>query len=384
MGIAGNLKTMELAELLQWLDQGRKTGTLVVDDGDVEKRIFFRGGKIISAASTDPKEYLGHFLVSHGYITEAQLAEAVGRQEEQKTLLGKILIDLGHLTDEQLDYMLRLKAEEGIYGLFGWEQGEFRFHDDELPAYQMVPISLDVTGIILEASRRQDEWQRIKTRIPSPLCVPVKVVDDLTAGLELEDEGQRQVLRAVDDQRSIEEIALETHSSEYYVCETLYPQVMQKRLKIVRPRALPDAAVQPPVAAVADGGPVSATTLLRRGEKHLAAGELEQALRYLRAAKSLDPDNQTVALATDNAERGVRQLLLAEGVVPEAVPQLARPMGELLQQRVSAKAGFLLSRIDGTLDVAAILKISPMSQLEGLLVMRELSQSGFVRLRKKA
>jgi hypothetical protein len=382
MGISGNLKTMELAELLQWLDQGRKTGTLVVDDGSVEKRIFFRGGKIISAASTDPKEYLGHFLVGHGYITEAQLAEAVSRQEREKSLLGKILIDMQLLSDEQLDYMLRLKAEEGIYGLFGWEQGEFRFHDDELPSYQMVPISLDVTGIILEASRRQDEWQRIKTRIPSPLCVPVKMIDDLTEGMEIEDEGHRHVLLAVDDERSIEEIALETHASDYYVCETLYPQVMAKRLKIVRPRALAEAApVAVPVST--DHGPVSATTLLRRGEKHLAAQELEQALRYLRAAKSLDPDNQTVALAVDNAERGVRQLLQGDGVVPEAVPQLTKPMAELLQLRVSAKAGFLLSRIDGRLDVAAILKISPMSQLEGLLVFRELAKAGLVHLRRK-
>ena len=56
MSIAGNLKTMELSELLQWLSQAQKTGTLVCDNGQVEKRIFFRDGMIISSASTDPKE----------------------------------------------------------------------------------------------------------------------------------------------------------------------------------------------------------------------------------------------------------------------------------------------------------------------------------------
>jgi hypothetical protein len=378
MGVAGNLKTMELAELLQWLAQGRKTGTLVVDDGTVEKRIFFRDGKIVSAASTDPKEYLGHFLVSHGFITEKQLAEVVARQEAEKTLLGKILVDMGLLAPEQLDRMLRLKAEEGIFDLFGWKEGEFRFHDDELPAYQMVPISLDVTGVVLEAGRRQDEWQRFRIRIPSPLCVPVKVVDDLTAGVELEDEGQRRVLLAVDDQRSVEEIALETHASEYYVCEALYPQVVAKRLKVVRPRALPD-----PAAAPLDGGQVSGKTLLRRGEKHLAAQELAPALRYLRAARSLDPDNQTIQLAAEQAERAIRQALQAEGVIAEAVPQLVRPLEDVLQERVSAKAGFLLSRVDGQLDIAAILKISPMNPLEGLLVFRELTHSGLIRLARR-
>ena len=65
MGITGNLKTMELSELLQWLSQSRKTGTLVIDNGKVEKRIFFEDGKVISAAASDPKEYLLRDCDSH-------------------------------------------------------------------------------------------------------------------------------------------------------------------------------------------------------------------------------------------------------------------------------------------------------------------------------
>ena len=54
MSITGNLKTMELAELLQWLSGAMKTGTLVVENGKVTKQIFFREGMIVSSASTDP------------------------------------------------------------------------------------------------------------------------------------------------------------------------------------------------------------------------------------------------------------------------------------------------------------------------------------------
>ncbi|MCL4840148.1 MAG: DUF4388 domain-containing protein, partial [Thermoanaerobaculia bacterium] len=73
MGITGNLRTMELAELLQWLSQARKTGTLVVRNGTVEKRVIFQDGKILTSGSTDPREYLGNFLVSHGYLSEVEL-----------------------------------------------------------------------------------------------------------------------------------------------------------------------------------------------------------------------------------------------------------------------------------------------------------------------
>ena len=93
MSITGNLKTMELAELLQWLSQGRKTGTLYVDNGKVEKRIFFKDGTIVSSAASDPKEYLGHFLVSKGVISEDDLASAMRLQAEQGRLLGEILVE---------------------------------------------------------------------------------------------------------------------------------------------------------------------------------------------------------------------------------------------------------------------------------------------------
>lgn len=377
MGIAGNLKTMELAELLQWLAQAPKTGTLVIDNGTLEKRIFFSKGKIISAASSDPREHLGHFLVSHGFITEEQLAEAVSRQEAEKTMLGKILVDMGKIGADDLDQMLRLKAMEGIYSLFDWREGEFRFLDDELPVYQMVPISLDVTGLVLEAMRRQDEWGRFREVMPSMQAVPVRVVDDLAgADAELE-EGQRRILLAVDDQRTIEEITLETHASEYYVCEALYPHVKARRVKIVRPRA-------PPMVHSSTGPfqieEPSGKALLDRGERHLAAQEYESAVRFMRAARSLDPDDPNIAHAADRGERTIRTLLQAEGLVLDAVPKLTLRPEEISRVRVSAKAGFLLSRVNGSYDIASILKISPMTQLEALLVFRELVRAGLLKL----
>ena len=375
MGIAGNLKTMELAELLQWLAQGQKTGTLVVDHEDLEKRVFFQKGKVISSASTDPKEHLGHFLVSHGFITEQQLGEGARRQEAEKSMLGKTLVGMGAISAEQLDTMLRLKAQEGIFSLFDWPEGEFRFHDDELPPYEMVPISLAVTGLVLEAMRRQDEWKRIRLVISSMQMVPVKVVEDLIGGDDELEEGQKRVLLAVDDDRSIEQISLETHASEYYVCESLYPRIRERKVKLVRPRALPTPPPDP-----TSGGPMSAESLLKKGLKHLKGHEYEPALRHLRAARNLDPDNQSVQVAVEQGERSIRQQLQKEGVVQEAVPQLALPFEDIARMRVSPKAGFLLTRVNGSYDIAAILKISPMPPLEALLVFRDLVKSGIVKL----
>ena len=77
MGVSGNLKSMSTGDLLQWLSLGQKNGTLVVNNKSVEKKIFFRGGRVISSASNSPREYLGQFLISHGYLTESELMKAM-------------------------------------------------------------------------------------------------------------------------------------------------------------------------------------------------------------------------------------------------------------------------------------------------------------------
>ena len=123
--------------------------------------------------------------------------------------------------------------------------------------------------------------------------------------------------------------------------------------------------------------------LLQEGQQHLSEGELEAALRHFRAARSLEPDDPTIQLVTEQAERTIRATLEKEGVVPEAVPRLARSLDQVTGVRLSPKAGFLLSRIDGAYDVASILKISPMGPLEGLLVFRELARAGLVKLERR-
>ena len=370
MGITGNLKTMELSELLQWLSQSRKTGTLVIDNGDVEKRIFFQVGKVISAAASDPKEYLGHFLVSHGFIDEATLAQAMDMQKETQMLLGKILVTIGAISEENLETMLRLKAEEGIYELFTWPEGDFEFLDEKLPEYTMVPLSIDIPGIVMEGTRRLDEWKAMRQRIPSPLCVPVQVAQ---WAIKEESSGEAKILSLVDDDRTIQEIALQTHSSEFFVCRVLFDQMRQRRLKVVRPRT--EGALGGPSAET-----VNSEALMATAQGYIEQGSFELALRHLKAARSVAPDNQTVRLAVDKAEGVIRDRIEAAGVVLTAVPRLTAAATDLDSVKISPQEAFILSRLDGIYDLQTILKISPMPQLESQVVFWKLLQAGYVEM----
>jgi hypothetical protein len=379
MSITGNLKTMELAELLQWLSQGRKSGTLLINNGRVEKKIFFQEGTIVSSAASDPKEYLGHFLVSHGFIDELTLAKAMEMQEENKMLLGKILLTIGAISETDLDRMLRLKAEESIYEIFTWTEGEFRFADGDLPDYHMLPLSLSVTAVVLEGHQRVDEWKQIRARIPNSSVVPVATRELRTAE---RDPGVEKILALVDDDRTIQEIALQTHSGEFHVCRVLYEQIRAGTLKIVRPRQLKVETEPAPVAAPQEnnGDSVDADALLRVADQHIENREFSRALRHLRAAQNLEPDSNRIKKTVEAAERRVVVAIRQDGIDMKVVPLLDCDPASLDSLDISPQQGFILTRVNGSYDIQTILKITPVPPLEAQVLFWKLHQAGHIKL----
>ncbi len=376
MSISGNLKTMELAELFQWLSHGGKTGTLVINNGIVEKRIYFRDGSIIATASSNPKEYLGHFLVSHGYIDEHVLAKAMEMQDANKMLLGKILVTIGAIGEDDLDRMLRLKSEETVYEVFTWPEGDFRFHDGELHDFHMIPMSLEVTGLVLEGAQRVDDWGRIRGRISSDQMVPVAVGE-----LEppRDDDRARHILTFVDDDRSIEEIALHSHSSEFHVFRVLFDQLQRGRIKLVRPRSI--AAADPPERG---GEAVGSGSLIDAADAHLKAERFELALRHLRAAVSLEPDDKKIQSTVKRAHGVIVNRVRDAGLKDDAVPVLERTFEELTSLDITPQEGFILTRINGSYDIQTLLKISPMPALDARLVLFRLLEAGHISLRPRS
>jgi hypothetical protein len=391
MPITGNLDTMGVAELLQLLVNGRQTGTLSVTNGEIEKKIFLQEGEIVSSSSTDPKGFLGQFLISKGVISEEILAHAMAIQEKQGGMLGEILVEGGALDREKLDHLLRVKAEENICDLFVWEDGSFEFVEGELPDYKMVRITASITSLLMEGSRRIDHANKIKEVIPSPQCVPV-AVDSLIDEDEM-DMGWRGVLEAVNDDRSIEDITLHTHSSEFFVCEVLFEKVIEGRLKIVRPRivaaepspvdSLPESDREPHTAAVSEGGGLatSAEALIAEANAHLKIGAYETAARQLRASASLDPQNRELGLVIKELEAEVMAGIEEDGITPAAVPVLETTLDDLRAMSFSPEEGFILSRITGTVDIGSIVKTSPLSELDSLLVFWKLARAGHIALK---
>lgn len=377
MGISGNLRTMTPGDLLQWLNFAQKTGTLVLSAHGIEKKIFLRDGRVISSASTDPREYLGQFLMSHGFINEEQLTEAMQEQAKSKRLLGRILVDLGAVPEAELGRLMREKAAESIYEIFLWKEAEFRFIDDELPEMEMVPLQVDVTGIIMEGSRRIDEWQRITKLVPGRDSIPV-----LESPIDVDSlpEVPRRILAAVNGQRSIEELILESRSSHFQVSKTIYGFVESGAMRIVAPTKRPATPTPSAEVRAIRTEEDEIGSLLTHAQDALKAGDFEKVLRMLKAAQNVDPTNAKVASALKGATASILNTLEGEGILGKKVPRLVKNFDEISQMNFTPNEGFMISRINGVWDIGSILKISPLREIDSLLIFRKLWRDGIVEL----
>ena len=380
MSVSGNLKTMLPGDLLQWLSLGQKTGTLLVSNKGVEKKIFFRNGRVISSASNDPREYLGQFLMSHGYITEEELMKAMEVQQQSRILLGKILVMIDVINEEDLQRLMRLKAEEEIYDIFLWNEGEFQFLDDELPQMEMIPLRVDVTGLIMEGTRRVDEWNRIRTLIAHEALVP-SIVKDIPPE-ELEDDAQRTVINAIDGRRSLAELVLESRSSSFNVASTVYHLAREGYVKLADP-----TLVEAPPAKVVETAPFEDSSeddeimgLITRAQQCLRAREYEKAQRLLKAAENLDPTHQRVRNAIKGAEAAILSDLRGQGLHDSKVPRVSKPLEEITEMNFTPNEGFMLSRINGQWDLGSLIKISPIREPDAMLIFYKLWQDGIIAL----
>jgi len=383
MGLSGNLRTMLPGDLLQWLSLGQKTGTLVVSNSRVEKKIFFRNGRVISSASNDPREYLGQFLMSHGYLTEPELKKAMEVQQQSRILLGKILVMIDVITEPDLQRFMRLKAEEEIYDIFLWNDGDFFFVDDELPQMEMISLQVDVTGIIMEGTRRVDEWARIRETVPSEAVIPLLLREVDYTDLE---EVEEPIVRAIDGKRSIAELVLESRSSAFTVSSTVSALVRHGFARLEDPnvqkmKMIVEEQVAPPPPVNADfNEDDEILSLLNGAQNALRQRDFEKTQRLLRAAQNLDPTHPKIRSAIRGAETVILGELRSQGLTDSKVPKVAKALEEITQMNFSPNEGFILSRINGTWDIGSLIKISPIRETDAMLIFYKLWRDEIIAL----
>jgi hypothetical protein len=360
---------MPPTEILQWLGGARKTGTLEVEHERVIRRIHFRDGTIRSCGSDYAPTLLGQYLLSRGRIAESDLRDALAEQAKSGRNLGEILVDAGRLTVEELERFLAAKVEETVYGIFDWADGTFRFEAGTEPPADTIETDISVEHVLLHGATRQDELRRLREVVRDDDAVLERTDADLPAAVA-SSPVSRRIVELVDGRRSVREIVLHAHAPDFLAQRLLSELVRGGTLRVTERSAPPPAK---PAAATR-----SREEMQLEVRRRLDANDPESALEMVEEACRADTTNAALHELREAAESACFSQLFGRVLGPHRVPVIVRR-----PDACTPEESFLLTLVDGTNDVRALVWLAPMRALAVVRALKSLLDSGAVALREE-
>ena len=365
MSLSGNLQTMPLPDILQFIGLGRKTGVLRVEDGSSEKQLFFEEGSAVWCSSNNPKEYLGQHLLARTAIQESDLERAFRRQASERRPLGEILVEAGLITAEELDKVLRRKIEDSMYELFDWEQGAFSFDEGALEQERIpVRVSLSWESLLMEGARRSDELKCIRERIPNDSVRLLARRERFPEGFPRSG-GDRKLVALVERGIPVAQVLTRFHLSDFDILSRLSELCREGLFEVVEGSQEEEDGTAGP----------DRNALLSEGSRLLAESRYLEALACFRSGTQRFPGDRSFADALASAEA---QLQAHYRNADELVPQLAIGFDELTRLELDAQQGFVISRVNGQWSLRSIAQICPFGEADVLGIFAELERRGLV------
>jgi len=160
VALSGTLDDLSFAEIVQVINQGRKSGELRIGRTQEQAQISFYGGEITQA------------------LLKLQAP------------------------------MVPIEGAEVIYRLLGWKEGDFYFQRDNRKRARMIQETTD--ELILEGMKRLDEWENVTSEINDASVILRVKAGNLAERYEDLSDDARTVLRLVDAKRDISGIIRES------------------------------------------------------------------------------------------------------------------------------------------------------------------------------
>ena len=218
--LQGRLGNFLISDLLQMIQLSGKTGTLALLQGWNQRTITFEQGRITYVASGSRLPSQFDLLVRTGRLTRHQV-EAFRQRRPGKTdedmieeLIARKLLDRAAIDrcNEQL-------LESAIYTLFLWRNCAFTFKAGEISKTNGVAVSVDGNHLIIEGTRRVDEWVEISPVVPSVFMIFRQRPHLIERTVP---ENLRKVFECVNGERDVTGIARATGISQFDAARALY------------------------------------------------------------------------------------------------------------------------------------------------------------------
>lgn len=155
--IEGSLSLMPLADLIQWIESAKRSGTLVATNDDITRRFYFQNGNLIFVWNDSEQDRFYDAIQQQTGVPLETLHDSMIRAEQLGiSFMGYLSSEQGiHL--EQLTGLITRISEEALSKSLTWKAGSFKF-SDYVPAIVLCsPVTLSPSQVLLNSAVQFDE-----------------------------------------------------------------------------------------------------------------------------------------------------------------------------------------------------------------------------------
>jgi hypothetical protein len=254
--LKGTLDDFTLPDIFRLMAIAKKTGKLEVTRSAGVGKVFFREGEVYYAESSVSREPLGQKLIRAGVLSEGQLMKALDQNAATGERVGEVLVAHGSVTPEQLQDAVQAQIQDAVFDLLRWDLGDFEWQSGVMVDVE-VPIEVSGENLIIEASRRLDEYEVITRKIPSENSVLAMASTPPEGAVEINITPEEwRILVLVNGARTVHDIAVMVGVDDFAAMRSLYGLVSAGLAEVADAGELgePAAVAEPepePVAEVA-------------------------------------------------------------------------------------------------------------------------------------
>ena len=215
--LQGRLGAFSISDIFQMFTYTEKSGTLAMIQGWNTRTISFEKGRISYVAAGSRLPSVIDLLVRNGRLRR-EAAEHYGSRLAEHELLSTLLRQ-NEISREDVQRCQDQLLEISIYTLFLWRNCVFTFKAGELVKEGGVEVSIDSTHLIIEGTRRVDEWIEISPIVPSIFMIFRRRQRQPAIP---PDRSLMDVFRKIDGQQDVVSIARTVGRTQFGTAKALY------------------------------------------------------------------------------------------------------------------------------------------------------------------
>lgn len=241
MALQGNLQDFSITQLLNLINLAKKSGALRVGSNAGIARVQFRDGEMVFAQMDEKPHSLPRILYKAKKITENQMSTLQDRHSRiSEKELGLHIVNAGNLGQQDIVECLRSHFSNIVRELFSWDEGQFKFDDNQQHSGDYIPVTIAVENLVIEGSRLVKKAGQLKLEIPDlnmALAFAERPGIDLKKFSLSVDEWR--VVSYINPKNSIKQIAKASKHSDAQIRRIVFSLLEAGIIRMVRPAGAP-------------------------------------------------------------------------------------------------------------------------------------------------